>query len=571
MRRRPFHLGGDGRLPGHTRRGPRALRPPRWNVRARGVARYSPLVLRPLQLAWPILLIGCPAADRPADSGAEGDAGDGESLPFSWTLSPSDLDFGAAAIGVEGSVELTLENAGSEELLVLSAELSTDAVALTTPFEDKLSPGERTIAVATWTPLDTLSLFETLTLRLSGAGELVRAPISVSGRGVGAMVTASATTADLGEVPLGCSASTLVTVGNVGNEALHVEGVDLDDGGFFVLDSSADPPPWTIESGETRTFSIEFLGYVEGEAVATATVRSTDRLNPRLDVEVRGTGGNGVVIEEEHPIRPIDRTTGIFGVNAVINVEYAARFASALPTFFETLSETGIPYRVAFVHLAAGTVDGDLPWIDESMDPAAAAVAALDMVAGATGDDDGLFFMLDAAIDANRSWLIDESEAWAAAPLNLVGINDDQEQSGINATVFIDGAQRYKPFGEDVAVHGLGGDYPSGCDDTVPAKDFYEATVATGGLFQSICPDDWGPSMEALALAFVAPRQVPFPLQAVPVEWSLEVLIDGAPLTEGWTWDAGTNAIALDADHFPAEGSVVVFRYFELAECGESV
>ena len=85
------------------------------------------------------------------------------------------------------------------------------------------------------------------------------------------------------------------------------------------------------------------------------------------------------------------------------------------------------------------------------------------------------------------------------ATLALVGISDEVEQSVNSWTYYVSLFQSLKQDPNDVVIHAVGGDYPSGCGMNDPYTGMYEATVATGGLFWSICAQDWGTYLEELA------------------------------------------------------------------------
>jgi len=99
----------------------------------------------------------------------------------------------------------------------------------------------------------------------------------------------------------------------------------------------------------------------------------------------------------------------------------------------------------------------------------------------------------------------------------------------------------------DLAVHGIAGDLPSGCElggstfptAALPSWSLYDATVETGGAFLSFCDPDWGASARTLASRFTDP----YILDGAPSVTSIEVFVDGDPVSSGWSYDDVTHEL----------------------------
>ena len=82
--------------------------------------------------------------------------------------------------------------------------------------------------------------------------------------------------------------------------------------------------------------------------------------------------------------------------------------------------------------------------------------------------------------------------ALALGSIALVGCGDADGDGLSNS--------KEKKFGSDKDVADSDGDgVPDGCDSADPGFGYYEATTLTGGLFLSICNNDWGPTLTSLA------------------------------------------------------------------------
>ncbi|MFH1464223.1 MAG: hypothetical protein ABIO70_07540 [Pseudomonadota bacterium] len=95
----------------------------------------------------------------------------------------------------------------------------------------------------------------------------------------------------------------------------------------------------------------------------------------------------------------------------------------------------------------------------------------------------------------------------------------------------------------------------------------YEAVIATGGTFVSICATDWATPLAA-ALGDVSRALDSFSLEQEAVPGTLVVRVDGVNVTSGWSYDADRNALTFDADHVPEGGSSVEVSYAVRGECG---
>lgn len=498
---------------------------------------------------------------------AEPDSAPEVVLGMGWTADPPQLEFGEAVIGQETTAALTLWNTGESELTITSLEEEIDGVTLTVPLGEGVAAGASVPITGAWIPTTDDNLREEFTLLLSGTEGLVSVPLELIGTAAGAVAELTVEKTDLGTTALGCPLTTTITVRNTGNVALHVSSLSLDGAAAFALDVGEDPLPWDIFPLQSATATISFAPIEAGDEVTTLSMVCDDPMQPEFSVAFAAEATEGVSNRDTWTVPPIENVTGIIAVNQVINTTYRDRFQSSLPYFFETLQYADVPFRVAFTHERTGTIDGPVPYIDETMDAHDAADVVAAMVERASGDNDYLLESLEKSITVNREWLLDEKEAWATSKLNLVGINSDQEQSSGNYMSYTLAYRAFKDDEADIAVHGIGGDVPAGCYGAEAFTPFSDAATETGGVFLSICEADWDPLMEDLALAFLGESQVSFALTEVAVAWTLEVYVDDTPIETGWSFDASANELSFDADVYPAVGAELRVDYVLAEVC----
>ncbi len=151
--------------------------------------------------------------------------------------------------------------------------------------------------------------------------------------------------------------------------------------------------------------------------------------------------------------------------------------------------------------------------------------------------------------------------------LNLVGISDEPEQSEYEWDHYLAMFQTYKSDPDDVIIHAVGGDYPGGCGSASAYTGRYEAAMATGGQFLSICATDWATSLAAVA-EDVASSMDSFQLTEEAVAGTLVVRIDGVHLPEGWSYDEDRNALVFDSEYIPEGGATIEVEYAVRGDCG---
>ena len=92
----------------------------------------------------------------------------------------------------------------------------------------------------------------------------------------------------------------------------------------------------------------------------------------------------------------------------------------------------------------------------------------------------------------------------------------------------------------------------------------------------SICTDpiNWTYELETLADNISAHAENSLYLDTIElshpaVEASIEVFVDGTPLTSGWTFNDAENSIIFDGSAIPEVNQIIRVEYIILAECEE--
>jgi hypothetical protein len=520
-------------------------------------------------LPW---LVGCATSPEPAVVLDTAPLAVEEPGLVQWSLQPSSLALGETPVDQPVAGVLTLTNTGDEHLQLVDLIGATeDRLEVSMAQVCLLSPGAECALDVMWTPQQPGALDAALSFAVGVSADQAEAvTVPVQGTALGGIATISTSSYDFGDVGIGCELDLLVTLTNTGNSNLQVDAVGLDGAEGFHIYTPTDLP-WVLAPFESREWRAFF------EPVGIGGVSGEMWFDTDGGVVATELQGNGSVDEERTLVFDIGEqsaSTIIFDVNyTAIPDSNEDRFSEflvdSLPTFFQTLLDHDARFRAAFVWDISGSVDGPLDYLDESLSAAEAADAAMTMLESGKrgGDNDANFATLAAAIDANGDWLF-EDEEWSDSRLNLVTIQNDMEQSGGHWSSWVSDARGYKDNDEDLVFHAIAGPVPSGCSGAEAFRDYDQAVTATGGSFVSICASDWTSTMATIATACLDGPQGTYLLESTPVEYSIEVAVDGVAVTEGWSYDADMKAVVMDDDARPEFGSSVTIDYWTSGDCG---
>lgn len=484
-------------------------------------------------------------------------------LTLGLAVSATDLDFGEVTLGGTATAELEVTNTSSA-----AVALSFEAEGLDVDAPDTLEVGDSPFLSVAWTPVSEDALATMLVLTAAAGDQSFELDVPVSGTVGVPDVNVERDAVAFGEVEVGCTSQRLLNVYSSGDAPLTIRAWTLDGPSQLELlvtnrfGTYDDPPelPWLVSPRQLLTLLLEYRPTATQAVDAHLVLTTDDPDEGTVDIAVTATG---TVTTHDLTIQvaPAQNVTAIIAVNeeVVWGPSFHDRLFLGLPALFETLSASGLPYRIAFTGTLDGAVSGDVPFIDETTDPAAIVDIVEAMVPNTGTDNDELLPTLEAAIAAQSAWLFEDA-GWSASRLSLVGINYDMEQSSGSAVGYVDSFQAYKADPTDIAVHAIAGEYPSGCGAARPSEPFWTAAELTGGIYLSICEPDWTPLMEELAEGLLGEPQRFTLDEADPA--TIEVWLDGITNTD-WTYTDGE----LVFDPPPPAGSEVRVTYVELPEC----
>lgn len=371
-----------------------------------------------------------------------------------------------------------------------------------------------------------------------------------------AAVDISPSVFDFGTVVVGCEPVGTLTVSSIGTEPVTVSAVAVS--GDFTENPGA--LPITLQPGERFETLITYAPSAAGSEDVRPVTFLTDV--GEVEAEVRGTPSL-TTATDTFTHASAGQTDILVTIDRSCSMDDDIYFLrEALPTLTSELDHRGLDWRLSFVQDDNGCINGSDLYIDSSFTDGDAEQAMLEMAVHY--DTYGVyaeagFTLADAAIQASTTGSCNASLFRANASLNVVGFSDEPEQSIQPYTHYVSLFQSLKVDPADVAMHGIAGDFPSGCGAAQYGAGYYEASIATGGTFLSIC-DDMDTNMVDLAAGVVGGSGTRYALSDTPLDGTISVMVDGVTAS-GWTWNSITNEVDFPAGSPPADGALVEVTY----------
>lgn len=527
---------------------------------------------------------GCSDYTVTTDKGYQGGVSD-EGQP-DIVVDPEEVDFGDVPVDTTSAPDtssqvVVVSNEGDADLHIEDIYLADETAPFTVGAISSvlIQPGGTAQFTVTFTPVTAADSSTKVEIESDDPDEPLT-EVKLTGTGVAPVIDVVPADYDFGTLYIGCTGEEPLTISNVGNADLVVSdfayNTASDDLTFDPAEDVNGSLPWTLAPGESTEVYVDYAPLDEYPDSAYLTVESNDPYTPSLTVTQTGSG---VLAGEytdvfEQPIK--GATDIIFALDRSCSMlDNLTNVSNNFGTFVNTLVTLDADYHVAAVVDDDGCINGRELYIDNSFSASEAedtitTMMDLSYAYGYYGaNTERAFSLMEACLSEIGSGGCNEGLVRDEAKLNLVGVSDEKEQSPNPWSYYVTLFQSLKSNPDDVVFHAIGGDYPSGCGGTASAyTGMYEATVATGGVFLSICATDWGSHLEALAEGSVAQLDT-FELTETPVPETITVKIDGISSTVGWSYDASTNSVVFDSDYIPEGGSTIEVNYALYGNCDE--
>jgi uncharacterized protein (TIGR03382 family) len=266
---------------------------------------------------------------------------DGVGLSPILSVTPVAIDFGPVNVGATATHAVTVANTGTVALQVQSETILGDSAAdfvLDQPLTAlaTVDPGSSLNVPVRYAPTAGKSSFATLVLTTDDP-VLPVVSIPLSGEGLSANVTASATMFDFGAARVGSTADhQVLALTNAGNAVTHLAVTLTGDSSADFVVADVTEGHVTLDAGGSATLDLSFNPRSHGDRAATLTL-TTD--GPTPSTVVIGLSGSGV-----EPGMNASPTTISFGASVV-----------GMPSVTQLVTVTN--GGTAVLHLAAPTFD----------------------------------------------------------------------------------------------------------------------------------------------------------------------------------------------------------------------
>ncbi len=490
-------------------------------------------------------------------------------------LTPRRIEFGSVEVSDElEQVEiLTIENHGDANLHVERFEVAhaDTPIAVRSIQPLVVRPQDATEIELVYDPV-TASEDQTRLHVHSDDPDEPTCQVLLTGTGIAPVLEVDPLSHDFGTVTVGCESRLAVTLTNAGNAELIVYEASYDTVGTELAFWATDDGAGLLELGpqESAQASVTHRPLDELDDIATLAIASNDPLDPEVQASQIGAGVYlGTTLDSfEQPTEVA--TDIIFAVDKSGSMEEDLSLViDNFGVFVTAMASMEADFHVAVTQADDGCINGSHVWIDDSFtaSEAESTVETMMNMSGAyASNTERAFMLLAACLAETGTGGCNEGLIRDDASLHLVCVSDEPEQSVNDWAYYQALFQSYKEHPGDVVVHGVGGDNPSGCDSNSAYTGVWEATVATGGLFLSICAKDWASHLVALAEASTAGVKSYY-LGVEPVPDTIVVVIDGLTSTQGWSYEERTNAIVFDSGHVPQAGAIIEVEYAIAGGC----
>ena len=549
--------------------------------------------------------------------------GEGVDLPpCNYSLAPMAVNFGIVQVLRTTTQGVRLRNEGTDACLVNDIEVAAGSSATFRVLDNgepltglMLAPGDTKTILVEFTPTREGAEVGTLTFYISDPAN-ANPTVDLRGTGSNSALLITPNELDFGIVAPGCSTRTReVTIYNTGNNNTYVDRIELPSGVSpeFILEAlpaGIPNPPGTgvlIRPGESVAFNVRYQAADLGADTGFFHVFERGRTDPYV-IPLFGGGSKDPVNTDRFEQLETPEVDILFVIDDSCSMsEEQAGLIGNFQSFIQFADSQALDYRIAVVttdvdacsngntnaqrpngyregqcgYFSQGSNDtgvSDPNWRLITPDEQPSADVAFTTIASQGINGSGNEAGLQAAYLALSPPVITGWNAGFVRPsayLALIILSDEEDYSVnpvdfyINSFLAIKGFRNTHLFSASAIV----GDVPGGCGSfqAEAGTRYVETAERTGGIFESICTQNWSQALQNLGLAVFGYKSRFF-LSNQPVAGTVVVTVDGVPVdatSSGgqvrWVYDPGTNTVNFAPLAIPEPGSEIIVTY--RAEC----
>lgn len=534
--------------------------------------------------------------------------GEGINLPpCQFQVSPAQLPFGVVERGRNLSRAFEIQNTGANDCLVTSARIVPGS-----DLEFSLPDGDINSLIIPPSSAATVRVQYSPDQLGDNTGQIEFSissntspfnTVPLSGTGADASLLIVPNDLDFGTIGVGCAARAReVLVYNTGSSPATIESLNITGNttAFEIVSYPTPLPamPLTLAPGAQARFEVGFRADTLSSFAGAVEISGMFGGSPvTFIVSLQGAGSlDATQIDNFEQLgKPKVDILFVIDHTGSMGQEQAA-LATNFQAFIQFAIAQGLDYQLGvtttdtndeggrLVHSAGTNAFGGAPSnkiVTQATLPSPEAVfadnvAARNLTGGGAADEAGFqaaYLALTSPVlfGHNAGFLRQD------AVLSIVFVSDEPEQSPQGADFYINFFLSIKGFRNTnlFSASAVVGDTPGGCSgaggNATAAPRYLEAVNRTGGVFQSICTNDWSRALEDLSTTAFGFKSRFF-LTNQPVISTIEVYVDEVLLpnvsaggTVNWSYDFGTNAVNFSPVATPEPGGLIRVEY--TAEC----
>jgi centrosomal CEP192-like protein/HYDIN/CFA65/VesB family protein len=200
---------------------------------------------------------------------------------------PSSVSFGNVAVGSDTTQTIRLQNIGTSQVTISAITPSVSSIAIsgvTLPI--KLAAGTSATLTAAYKPTAAGSIAGKITVTSNAVGSPTIVDLSATAAAAAVQLTPSASSLSFGNVTVGSSGTSQLTVKSTGNTNATISKVTVSGTGFVLGGSAASV---ILDPSQTESYTVNFDPKAAGAISGTLTITSNAANSP-LNIALSGTG-----------------------------------------------------------------------------------------------------------------------------------------------------------------------------------------------------------------------------------------------------------------------------------------
>ena len=200
---------------------------------------------------------------------------------------PSSVSFGNVAVGSDTTQTIRLQNIGTSQVTISAITASVSSIAIsgvTLPI--KLASGTSATLTAGYKPTAAGSVTGKITVTSNAVGSPTIVDLSATAAAAAVQLTPSASSLSFGNVTVGSSGTSQLTVKSTGNTNVTISKVTVSGTGFVLGGSAASV---ILDPSQTESYTVNFDPKAAGAISGTLTITSNAANSP-LNIALSGTG-----------------------------------------------------------------------------------------------------------------------------------------------------------------------------------------------------------------------------------------------------------------------------------------